>query len=278
MLDVDIRNVDADEVPTGNVAFLRERSRRCGWRQAAGTAAVLAVLTGCSSLTSLTGGGGDSTPTPASAPTTSAPAPTTSASAAPASSGPSFTSRVKSFFSGDSSNLTTAAAPGAPAVPEIDCPSVEYRQGAATLPVNSPGSENAALGLRYLASFVQTARECVVRGADLVIKVGVQGRIVVGPAGGPGPIAIPLRYALVREGLQPRTLWTKLFMVPVTIPDNQLNLPWLHIEEEMTVPLPSNGEIDRYVIYIGFDPDSAAAAAPKPAKPAPKSRTPRAKS
>jgi hypothetical protein len=146
---------------------------------------------------------------------------------------------------------------------------VEYRQGAATLTVNAPGTENAALGVRYQGSFVQTARECVLRGSDLTIKVGVQGRIVVGPAGGPGQISVPLRYALVREGLEPRTLWTKLYAVPVTIPDGQLNLPWLHIEEEMMVPLPPSNELDAYVIYIGFDPDSAAP--PPKQKPKPKS-------
>lgn len=268
MTNVDTRNVDTDDVatrnvPTDDVPSGHEGSRRGAWRRAMGLAAVVAALTGCSSIASLTGGG-DSTPPPA--PT---PAPTASTGAAPTSSSPSFTNRVRSFFSGDSSNLAAAApAAGAPAAPEINCPAVEFRQGAATLAVNAPGAENAALGLRYQASFVQVARECLVRGNDLTIKVGVQGRIVVGPAGGPGQVSIPLRYALVREGLQPRTLWTKLFMVPATIPDNQLNLPWLHIEEEMTVPLPSDTELDSYVVYIGFDPDGAAAQ--KPAKPPPK--------
>jgi len=61
-------------------------------------------------------------------------------------------------------------------------------------------------------------------------------------------------------------------MVTVTIPENQLNLPWLHIEEEMTVPRPSGDEIEAYVIYIGFDPEGATAkpkpvAKPKPARP-----------
>ena len=151
------------------------------------------------------------------------------------------------------------------AAPEINCPSVEYRQGAATLTVNKSASENAALDVRHVASFTQTARECILRGNDLTIKVGVQGRVVAGPAGGPGPITIPLRYALVREGAEPKTLWTKLFMVPVTIPADQLNLAWIHVEEEMTVPRPPGDEVDSYVIYIGFDPDGAAPAKPKPA-------------
>lgn len=134
-----------------------------------------------------------------------------------------------------------------------------------TYAVNNTGAENSALSLRYQASFTQTARECVLRGNNLTIKVGVQGRVVVGPAGAPSSITIPLRYALVREGAEPKTLWTKLFMVPVTIPQNQLNLPWLHIEEEMTVPRPSANEIEAYVIYVGFDPEGAAPAKPKPA-------------
>jgi hypothetical protein len=229
---------------------------RCGWRVPAVAATVAVTLTACSSF------GGTTGDSAAPAPVSTAPAP---AAQAQASSNPSFASRVKSFFSGDSGNLNSPAPQTAANTADIACPGVEYRQGAATMAVNNPGSENTALGLRYQASFMQTARECILLGNNLTIKVGVQGRIVIGPAGGPGPITIPLRYALVREGAEPKTVWTKLFMVPVTIADNQLNVPWLHIEEEMTVPRPSSDELEAYVIYIGFDPEGAAAAKPKPA-------------
>jgi hypothetical protein len=187
---------------------------------------------------------------------------------------------VKSLFSGSSTSLAAApAAPGAPASADVECPAVEYRLGAATLAINDPGVENSALSLRYQASFLQTARECAVRDGNLNIKVGVQGRIVVGPAGGPGQITIPLRYALVREGLEPRTIWTKLFIVPVTVLEGQPNALFVHIEEEMTAPLPPAVELDAYVIYVGFDPDGAVPPKPPPkAKPKPKTaaRAPRA--
>jgi hypothetical protein len=149
---------------------------------------------------------------------------------------------------------------------------VDYREGAATLSVNAlaaPG-ENAALNLRYQANFVQVARECAVRNGQLSIKIGVQGRIVLGPAGGAGQITLPLRYALVREGLEPKTLWTKLYTFPVIIPDNQLNVPFTHIEQEMSVPMPPAVELDAYVIYVGFDPEGAAT--PSPSKPSPKAK------
>jgi hypothetical protein len=248
-------NANSHNLFTAKAGLLHKETLRWCWRLPAAAATVAVTLAACSSFGGLTG---DSAP----------PAPASTAPATPASSNTSFTSRVKAFFSGDSGNLNSPAPQLAAGTAEIECPGVEYRQGAATLAVNNPGAENTALSLRYQASFTQTARECILGGNNLTIKVGVQGRVVVGPAGGTGSINIPLRYALVREGVEPKTLWTKLFMVPVTIPQNQLNLPWLHIEEEMTVPRPSSDEIESYVIYIGFDPEGVGAARSKPvAKP-----------
>jgi hypothetical protein len=247
MIDVTNYNFGTATSPP---ALPGKRKEACGraWPQLAGAAAVAATVAACSSFGGLSGG--------------SAPA----AATAPASSDQSFGSRVKSFFSGDSAKLNSSSA-------DFSCPSVEYRQGAATWTVNGPSTENSALSLRYQASFIQTARECILAGDKLSIKVGVQGRIVVGPAGSPGTINVPLRYALVREGQERRTLWTKLFIVPVSIPAGDLNLPWLHIQEEMTVPRPSAQELEAYVIYVGFDSQGATPTRPKPAA---KPRTARA--
>jgi hypothetical protein len=230
---------------------LRRTATLAIWRPAIGAVTVAATVAACSSLSGTTGG-------------SSAPA----ATAAPAaSSDSSFTSRVTSFFTGNSGKLASPAPSSTAGATssEIDCPSVEYRQGAATWTVNGPAAENTALSVRYLGSFIQTARECIVTGNSLTIKVGVQGRIVVGPAGSAGTINIPVRYALVREGLQPRPVWSRLFMVPVAIPPGDLNMTWLHVEEEMTVPRPPAEELEGYVIYVGFDPDGATGVKPKPA-------------
>jgi hypothetical protein len=217
-------------------------TRRRAWLPAAG-AATVAMTVGACSTWSLTG----------SAP----PAADTASTTATAPADGSFTSRVKSLFSGNSASLNSAG--------DVNCPPVEYRLGAATWAVNGPAAENSAMSLRYQASFTQTARECLVSDSNLTIKVGVQGRIVIGPAGSPGTISIPLRYALVREDLHPRTLWTRLFTVPVTVPADELNVAWLHVQEEMTVPRPSPQELDAYVVYVGFDPEGAGkAAAPRP--------------
>jgi hypothetical protein len=224
----------------------RERPRRTGsllHRAAvplAGAAAVALAVASCSTW-SLTGG---DTP-----------------SAATASSDGSFTSRVKSLFSGSSGSLNSAPT-------DFACPPVEYRQGAATWSVNGAG-ENSAMSLRHQASFFQTARECIVTDTTLTIKVGVQGRIVVGPAGGPGTVNVPLRFALVREGLHPKTLFSRLYTLPVAVPEGELNVPFVHVVEDITVPRPSPQDAEGYVVYVGFDPSGGGAPRPAATKPKP---------
>ena len=36
------------------------------------------------------------------------------------------------------------------------------------------------------------------------MKVGIQGRVILGPSGRPGQIEVPLRIAVVQEGASPR--------------------------------------------------------------------------
>jgi hypothetical protein len=238
----------------------------------------LTACTGCSYLTGLTGsqtlptqppataaappapGAAAAPPAPQASASTTAPPPAAPPPAAPPpanTTSTSFTSRVRSWFVGDPTDSMKTAPNVSQESLDFNCPGIDYRQGAATYNItDSKSTENAALNVKYLASFVKTARECDVHGDNVTIKVGVQGRVVVGPAGSPGTVAIPLRYALVKEGLEPAVIWTKFFTFNVTIPSTNLNVPFTHIEEDMTVPIPPASELAAYVVYIGFDPES----------------------
>ena len=87
----------------------------------------------------------------------------------------------------------------------------------------------------------------------MVVKVGVQGRIIVGAAGGPGPVDIPLRYAVVREGVAPRTIATKFKRVPADVPPGQSNVVFSDVEESLSFPMPPRSELAAYLVYVGFD-------------------------
>jgi hypothetical protein len=155
----------------------------------------------------------------------------------------------------NSAKVTTTSGTANPASqPDFECPDVGIRAGASTMAVSANPSEESAMNLRYQAGINQTARECKLNGQTLTIRVGVQGRVVVGPAGGPGQIDVPLRLAVVHEGPEPKTILTKLNRVPVTIPPGDGNVPFTMIEEELSFPMPRAGVIDEYIVYVGFDP------------------------
>ena len=158
----------------------------------------------------------------------------------------------------------------APAV-DVECPGVEVRPGASTLSIAGKGNDSAALDLRYQGGIVRTARECHVSAGNMTMKIGVEGRLVLGPAGGPGQVDIPLRYAVVHEGVDPKTIVSKLYRVAVTVPPNEGRVSFSHVAEDIAFPMPQRvATIDSYVVYVGFDPVGAAEPKPK-SKPAPKS-------
>ncbi|HEV2957752.1 MAG TPA: hypothetical protein VGX95_16680 [Xanthobacteraceae bacterium] len=193
------------------------------------------------------------------------------------SSSGSFTQRVKNLFSSGSASGQDKVAATAPAGtdPNVECPPVTVRSGAATLAVNTPGVEPSATNLRFQASVSQTARECAVSAGNMTMKIGIQGRVILGPAGTPGKVEVPMRLALVREGVEPRTIWTKLYRVPVTLSAGETNVPFVQVEEGMTFPVPSRADLEAYVVYVGFDPN-ALAPPEKPKQPGKKGRRVRA--
>lgn len=154
---------------------------------------------------------------------------------------------------------------------EADCPGVSVRQGASTLAVTQPGTEAGPMTTRYQVTIGQTARECAPLGSVMTMKVGVEGRVLLGPAGGPGQIDVPLRMAVVQEGPTPKTIVSKFYKFAVAIPPGQVNVPFVHVEQDLTFPTPRAADFDAYVVYVGFDPESLATKpARKPAKQKPK--------
>jgi hypothetical protein len=177
-----------------------------------------------------------------------------------------------SFFSGFSAKgrQTAATTQG-----DVTCPPVDVRQGASTLTI-SPAGEKSAMSVKYQGEFLRTARDCTVANGSMAMRIGIEGRIIVGPMGGPGEVDVPLRIAVVQEspgGM--RAIATKFIRIPVTLGPNDGSALFTHVEEGLTFPVPSpTSQLDDYIAYVGFDP-LAAQSAEKP-RPAPRTK-PKAK-
>jgi hypothetical protein len=171
-----------------------------------------------------------------------------------------------------SSKATTTGDDAKPAETDVECPGVEVRTGAATLMIGTkPGEvEPAALDVRYQGTIIRTARECRVASGTMTMKIGIEGRIITGPAGGPGTVDVPLRIAVVQEGTNPKTILSRFAREPVTVAGAVDRVVFTHIDSDVTFPMPARlADIDAYVVYVGFDP---APPPPEKKKPAPKAK------
>jgi len=180
-----------------------------------------------------------------------------------------FKSNPKVTSGGDSANAAAAIDT------DYDCPEVKIRSGAATLMIGSkPGEgEPSALDVRYQGSIIRTARECHLNGGNLTMKVGIEGRIITGPAGGPGSVEVPIRIAVVHEGVNPKVVVSNLGRETVTLAGSVDRVNFTHIEPDLSFPLPAPiTDISSYVVYVGFDAQTAPPEKKKPPAHKPKKR------
>jgi hypothetical protein len=168
-------------------------------------------------------------------------------------SSPSISDRFGQLF-GSKSQAVGEAAP--PAVDnELSCPSVSIRAGASTFAVGAPGKQAVGNDLRYQASITRTARDCTLTGDQITARIGIQGRVIAGPAGNPPTVEIPIRIAVVQGGVQERTIATKVYRTTVSMNESG-SAPFSLVAEDMAYPVPPGATGDSYIFYIGFDPQA----------------------
>ena len=150
---------------------------------------------------------------------------------------------------------TSPANPGSEPQASVtdDCPSLDIRTGAGTLVIAANVQQPTANDVRYQLSFNELARQCFLDGGSMRMRVGVQGRAVAGPAGAPSQLSVPIRYAVVREGVQPKTIVTKFRRSPLTMPSGASSVQFTDIEDDLSFPIPPLAELQAYVVYVGFD-------------------------
>ena len=149
--------------------------------------------------------------------------------------------------------------------PTSNARSIDVRTGAATLMIGSkPGAAESNRRRSICATkarIIRTARECHLNAGIMTMKVGIEGRVITGPAGGPGNVDVPLRIAVVKEGPEPKTIVSKFARIPVTIAGAVDRVVFTHVDSDIAFPMPTPAaDIDAYVVYVGFELDGVAGA------------------
>lgn len=173
------------------------------------------------------------------------------------SDSPSLGDRFSQLFGSNSQPATTAVtAPSPSAEPSLPtCPAVSIRSGASTYAVGAPGKEAAGNDLRYQATIVRTARDCTLNDGQVTARIGIQGRVIVGPAGAPATVDVPMRIAVVQGGIGEKTIFTKVYRATVAMQGDG-TVPFSIVAEDVVYPAPTAAVGDSYIFYIGFDPQA----------------------
>jgi hypothetical protein len=147
---------------------------------------------------------------------------------------------------------------------KLDCPTIEVLDGTASARVYA-GADQSNGNVKYQFSMGDVVRECSHVGGDLVLKVGVEGRVLIGPVGAPGSFAAPVRIAVRRERDQ-TVVASKFYRVPVTVPPGGSEAGFSLVSDPIAVPFTQAHTDEDYTIVVGFDAKGSATADAKPRK------------
>lgn len=149
---------------------------------------------------------------------------------------------------GPATEPVTSVAAVTPVAATTDyCPVLNVRDGTETLRRHA-GNDASPSALVWQATIADAARECRVSpDGRMTIRVGIAGRVLAGPKGGPGAVAVPVRVVVIKHPEQ--VLASELKRLSVTIPPD-LSVGFREVFE---VTVPSPGEDRDYLVYVGFD-------------------------
>lgn len=128
------------------------------------------------------------------------------------------------------------------------CPALDILENAAGY--RGSGSGAQASQVTYQASITSSVRECIFEGNQLRLRIGVEGRVLLGPGGRPGAFTIPLRVVVKRRA----DIVTQRFnRITVTVPAGETYAEFAVVEENITVPTSEIDPADEFDVYVGLD-------------------------
>jgi hypothetical protein len=142
----------------------------------------------------------------------------------------------------------------------IFCPEVRVLEGTEASRAYA-GSPPSGANLRYQYSITDTARECALDVGQLALKIGVAGKVLLGPAGSAGSFTVPVRMAILRKKDNEPEL-SKLYHATVNVDQSETQAEFSIISELLHVPFIQDHSEQDYIIKVGIDEGQAKAEKP----------------
>lgn len=137
----------------------------------------------------------------------------------------------------------------------IFCPEVRFQEGAESSRVYA-GTPPSSTNLRYQYELTDTARECTLDGDQLSLKIGVAGKVLLGPAGTAGKFTVPVRMAVFRKSENEPEV-TKLYQATVNVGQSEAQAAFTIVSEPLRVSFIQDHSEKDYMIRVGVEEGNA---------------------
>ena len=133
---------------------------------------------------------------------------------------------------------------------DLICPNIDVKEGAAAQRVYAGGQDSR--NVRYQFSLGELARECRVVGNQLIMKVGVEGKVLLGPAGAPSAFTVPITIAIKKDGAD-KPVTSRSYRANASIAAGQSQNSFSVVTEEIAVPFINEAANEDYEIVVSID-------------------------
>jgi hypothetical protein len=148
--------------------------------------------------------------------------------------------------SASQSEIASASVDALPAI-ATECPPIKVRPGGEALFSYASGRVGEPQDVRFQAIIEKQSRNCVVSNGKISIKMGVVGRLLLGPKGDISSTNLPLRFAIERDGA---ALFSEKYDIPVSITPPNQSEEFVKVIENVDIPYLGGEQI---TIWVGFD-------------------------
>jgi hypothetical protein len=148
--------------------------------------------------------------------------------------------------SASQAEIASASTNALPAI-ATTCPEIKIRPGSEALFFYGKGKVGDPRSLNYQAVIDKQSRNCVVSNGLITVKMGVVGRLLLGPAGNQSDVSLPLRFAVERDEV---AVFSERYDIPVTITPPNQSEEFVKVVENVAIPYLGGENI---IIWVGFD-------------------------
>jgi len=135
------------------------------------------------------------------------------------------------------------------ALPAIatECPPIRVRTGTEAMFYYGNGKVGDPRTLQYQGVIDKSTRNCVVSNGLITVQMGVEGRVLLGPAGSQTAVTVPIRFAVERDR---QAVFSEKYQIPVAITPPAQAGNFIKVVQNVAIPYLGGEDI---TIWVGFD-------------------------